>query len=488
MITRAKLALSGQIAVTLLVSLIPFTAVESWFYSLHLKTNSALSRLFTADERPTQTLLLETDPADFLDSDRLRQIRQQLLASGARSVWMMNAFSEISKQVGPDGILRTLRISESPALSLVLESKDTTPLAVAWRTQEAELNPVCRWSLNLKKCGDLRNRVVVVIPFGAHFTDVTTPQGSVSEPQLFAQTIDAVRTGQTLQFASWGLRVALFLVFSVLLTVLQSPAMFPILGLSAFALIPQFLLGTFHLYLPIAGAVAAFFLRLSLLGYLNVLEKKQTRMKFDFILSLSHELKTPLARLFLGIDRGKSELITRSAHELKEQIDSLLRLAKLESMELIPTLEPCFVDQVIQDTLQSYRLLLEQKKIQTRFQSGIVFNLLSDPRILQLIFSNLVSNTYRHAPEGSTVTITSREEKEHVVISWNSPGISDSYQLSAKPAAGSSGSGVYICVRLAQLLGGTFYFDAMGEIPTFIITLPIASNLAKSSTKLVPHS
>lgn len=501
--TRTKLGISGQIAFTLIICLTPFVNLETWFYASHLKANAALSRLFTsAEKRPAQTLLLETDPADFHDSNRLRQIRQQLITAGARAVWTINAFEEISSQVSPDGIFRFVHINppqenaQPSSLRLFLEMlgangpelQSTDPITVAWRTRASALNPVCRWSLTLKKCGDLRDRAVVVIPFQDRFADVITPQGPLSQPQIFAQIVDAVRAQRTLHWSSWLTRIFVFALFSVLLTLTQAPAIFPVLGFIAFVFLPQIFLGFFHAYLPIAGAAFAFMLQLSYLGYRNERDKTLTRNKFDFILSLSHELKTPLARLFLGIDRGKPELITRSAHELKEQIDSLLRLAKLESMELSPQLEACSLDQVLRDTLQSYRLLLEQKNIRMQINSGVVYNLLSDPRILQLIFSNLISNTYRHAPQGSTVAISTVEKTEGIVIQWSSPGISDSYQIPPKPAPGSSGSGIYICVRLTESLGGKLRFDATGEIPAFIITLPIASNLAKRSAKLFSHS
>ncbi len=116
---------------------------------------------------------------------------------------------------------------------------------------------------------------------------------------------------------------------------------------------------------------------------------------------------------------------------------------------------------------------------------------------LQEVFLNLFINAY-HAMAGKRdrrITVTAHEDPAHpamvlVEFSDNGQGMGDdvmkkifSYGFTTKPAGKGSGMGLYMCRYIIELHGGGIKVRSkLGEGTTFVITLPIASDLTSSDS------
>lgn len=151
---------------------------------------------------------------------------------------------------------------------------------------------------------------------------------------------------------------------------------------------------------------------------LNQLLKRLER-SFDkerqFNNDLAHELRTPLAAI-----RTTSEValkwpeqssiddhqyIAESSAQLQNTIDSLLSLARIESSGKELTSEKLNVATIVDECLALHSTQIKERglSITPFFNEQCVIK--SDPHLIRIIISNLVSNAVEYAPENSEVLI-----------------------------------------------------------------------------------
>nr|WP_252732315.1 ATP-binding protein [Paraglaciecola arctica] len=135
----------------------------------------------------------------------------------------------------------------------------------------------------------------------------------------------------------------------------------------------------------------------------------------QFNSDLAHELQTPLAAI-----RTTSEValkwpeqssfddyryIAESTIQLQQTIDSLLTLARIESSGNETLSESVSVFTIVEECLSLHANSIEARGIDIILDVNRAQSLRSDPRLLRIILSNLLSNAADYAPENSEVTI-----------------------------------------------------------------------------------
>jgi two-component system sensor histidine kinase CpxA len=153
---------------------------------------------------------------------------------------------------------------------------------------------------------------------------------------------------------------------------------------------------------------------------------------------VSHELRSPLARLQVALGlarqrtegRGAAELdrIEREAERLSDLIGQLLSLAKLESgvtevvrqpVDLVEMLEGVVSDADFEARAHNRRVLLS---------SSVPAIFEGDPRLLQSALDNIVRNALRYTAAGTSVTLSLTHEHAptehwHIAIRDHGPGV-----------------------------------------------------------------
>jgi signal transduction histidine kinase/CheY-like chemotaxis protein len=237
--------------------------------------------------------------------------------------------------------------------------------------------------------------------------------------------------------------------------------------------------------------------------------------KSQFLANMSHELRTPLTAivgyssvLADGVfgplnDKQRDALtaVTRSSEHLKNLIDDVLNLARVESGK--EQAEPAVVP--VKDLLtQAHKLML-----QTAVGKGITLSPLAlpddimnlslhvDPKHVHQIVINLMSNAVKYTPRGGKVWVKAETVVDKVKISVCDTGVGipphklaklferfergeDTYSKSQE----GTGIGLNLTRKLVELNGGRIGVDSKeGHGSVFWVMLPVASAQAIEITQ-----
>jgi two-component system, sensor histidine kinase LadS len=228
------------------------------------------------------------------------------------------------------------------------------------------------------------------------------------------------------------------------------------------------------------------------------LERAQRLERERMIAMLGHELKTPLAtlRMMLGDQAIPSQTalqLNEPLHEINEVIERTVQSGQLENnaVDLRPL--SCNLVQTLHQSLGHWP---QQHRLQWVLLPGATDTpVVTDPFLLGVIVRNLVDNALKYSPDDSMVRISLQADRAHahwtLEISnlmgragqpdpehvfekfWRSP------QASYRSG---SGQGLFIALRLAELMGGHLIHEARGDQVVFILTQPTQVEHSKAET------
>ncbi|MGE0450431.1 MAG: ATP-binding protein [Vicinamibacterales bacterium] len=230
--------------------------------------------------------------------------------------------------------------------------------------------------------------------------------------------------------------------------------------------------------------------------------EEANRTKDSFLATLSHELRTPLnailgwASILARSDYDKSRVshavhvIERNARIQAQMIEELLDVSRISAGTVSLHTADVAIGGVVDAALESVRPSAEAKGVElVRHVSAPPITVQADPRRLQQIVWNLLSNAVRFTPRGGrvevTVTATADDEIE-ICVADTGCGISPEFlphvferfrqaDSSTTRTHGGLGLGLAIVRDLVALHGGAVTADSPGEGQgaTFIVRLPI---------------
>ncbi|MBI4055570.1 MAG: PAS domain S-box protein [Elusimicrobia bacterium] len=228
-------------------------------------------------------------------------------------------------------------------------------------------------------------------------------------------------------------------------------------------------------------------------------EKEIDRMKEEFFQSITHDLRAPLfaiqgyVRLLQkSLSPGAKEKvyfqsIYRSCEKLTLLIQDILDLARLEAGRVKPSptnIEPVpFLEKIV----ELFSSIAQEKEIQLQLQlpsqdSGV---LQADERLLERVFSNLISNALKFTPAKGLVRVHLLEatlENLRFAVEDSGPGIPKDQlqsvfekfkQLDVTHQKTGFGLGLTICKRIMELHHGRIWVESeLGHGSRFIFELP----------------
>jgi two-component system sensor histidine kinase QseC len=145
------------------------------------------------------------------------------------------------------------------------------------------------------------------------------------------------------------------------------------------------------------------------------IEQSFTREK-RFSADLAHELRTPVAALKSiaevaikwpaeATDDNYDDILKISS-ELQTTIENLLTLARLEKAEEELLSEEVRIRAAVEDCWPPFKPIAVERKLVFRNSLGENLIFKTDPKLIRVILSNLLSNAAEYAPEGSEVEIS----------------------------------------------------------------------------------
>ena len=151
--------------------------------------------------------------------------------------------------------------------------------------------------------------------------------------------------------------------------------------------------------------------------------------------ALAHEFKTPLATILaaaggLGeagpLGAGQQEMaetIETEAARLGNLTSRLLHIARLDREDVHPQMEAMSLTPLIVQTVSQYSRIPSDRRI-TLEQRDELFEVVADPELLRLAFSQLLDNACKYSLPGSAVTVRMERRASFIAIKVSNSGSS----------------------------------------------------------------
>jgi signal transduction histidine kinase len=227
------------------------------------------------------------------------------------------------------------------------------------------------------------------------------------------------------------------------------------------------------------------------------------RLKDEFVLTASHELRSPLTSvqgfaelLMLDKDsltprqRETVEIILDNCRHLVRLLNDLLDLARSDAGRLAIRRQPTEVAPLIDDVVRTMRAQTEaaHQSLGEDVQPGLPSIDVEPDRIRQILV-NLLTNAHEYSPEGASIGIAARAlgAEVEISVSDNGPGIpADQLEriferftrgdAGLTQRVGGTGLGLAISKSLVELHGGSIAAESTpGQGATFRVRLPVAT-------------
>jgi signal transduction histidine kinase len=221
----------------------------------------------------------------------------------------------------------------------------------------------------------------------------------------------------------------------------------------------------------------------------------------NFLLEISHEIRSPLTSIALNASRlnretrlsGDQAALTRSIHKGAELVIStlndILDISRLESGQLRIPLRPFDAIAVIDETADLLEPQARHRNVTIEWQRASLPLLLGNAERFRQVLINILSNAIRYAPGNSKIVIAVEEgtwdgrPSARIIVTDFGEGIPPDQQALlfcrfsqlGQHAAGSSGLGLAISNALVNLMKGKIAFESKPGQTSFWVELQSAS-------------
>ncbi|MCS4133728.1 PAS domain-containing sensor histidine kinase [Salinibacter ruber] len=231
--------------------------------------------------------------------------------------------------------------------------------------------------------------------------------------------------------------------------------------------------------------------------------EEAAQLKSAMLANMSHEVRTPLMSMIGSADLLREDLeeaglegepadmaeqIFRSGQRLRETLDSVLELSRLESGAYTLDDDSAYLDVVVREVAQELNLRAHEKEIRLEVGSpGASVEAGLDETAVRRIVRNLVENAIKFTPEGGEVQVrVEPEDEETALLAVEDTGVGiaeeareDIFDAFKQESEGldreyeGSGLGLSIVDRLTTMLGGTIEVESEKGVGTrFAVRLP----------------
>lgn len=230
-------------------------------------------------------------------------------------------------------------------------------------------------------------------------------------------------------------------------------------------------------------------------------ERKLNQVQTEFIHTVSHEYRTPLAVILAcsqlierNVESLSPEKLQRNCHKIQQSVKYMVRLLedlltfnKVESGELKFNPAPLDLKKFCTQLVKEYKLLdNNQHKIQVNFRSKNCAACF-DSQLLQQILGNLLSNALKYSSVGSAIALVITNKNNQIIFQVQDKGIGipledqphifdPFYRALNVGTLRGTGMGLTIVKKAVNLHEGTISFKSEVRVgTTFTVTLPAGS-------------
>jgi two-component system phosphate regulon sensor histidine kinase PhoR len=231
-------------------------------------------------------------------------------------------------------------------------------------------------------------------------------------------------------------------------------------------------------------------------------QKKISDITTDFINNMTHELKTPISTISLSVDVLKksgelkdNERLTRYVNiiktenkRLENQVERVLRIAKLEQGDIKLNFEEICLNDIIEGCVETFSVPIQDKKGKLNIALKAKYsNIYGDETHITNIIYNLLDNAKKYSEQAPNILIETINEdnKIKVLISDKGKGINKEdinlifnkfYRVSTGDIHNVKGFGLglyYVKQMITKHGGEIEVISKLGEGSIFILIFPI---------------
>jgi NtrC-family two-component system sensor histidine kinase KinB len=227
--------------------------------------------------------------------------------------------------------------------------------------------------------------------------------------------------------------------------------------------------------------------------------KELDRMKSEFVMTASHELKTPLQSLGMSIellregaadklDARQRQLLDAASEELarlRSLISDLLDLSKIEAGKVVLELDRIAPGILAEKAVGVFKTQARENNIDLAADvPEDVPEVRADANKITWVLTNLIANALRYADSRIAVSARHVGQWVHLSVADDGEGIPPEHQsrifekfvqIKSPRSVGGTGLGLAICKEIVRAHKGTIWVDSTpGKGSAFTFTLPVA--------------
>ncbi|TGR17687.1 MULTISPECIES: ATP-binding protein [unclassified Mesorhizobium] len=215
---------------------------------------------------------------------------------------------------------------------------------------------------------------------------------------------------------------------------------------------------------------------------------------------IAHDLKTPLNRLQMILESAADKAARRQdvsddladarseGHQINETFDALLRIAQIEAGARKARFTDVDLGEILRTIAEIYTDVAEDdgKVLSPTQLNEMVDRVHGDRELLTQMVANLVENTLRHCPAGTSIelAVTRRGDRVLASVADNGPGIPAGerekvfqrlYRLDHSRSTPGSGLGLSLVRAIADLHGATIALEDRKPGLAVVVSFPVAT-------------
>ena len=254
--------------------------------------------------------------------------------------------------------------------------------------------------------------------------------------------------------------------------------------------------GCFLMLLILAGVYVIFV-------YWNK-QNRLNQMQSNFVASVSHELKSPLASIQLYLETLKYQEVSKEesldfvetmlsdTSRLSGLIENILQSSKADPKSMELQFQKVDLGKFLSEVAQDHKRQFEEKKCKVDLQLEASPLLTIDRKALQMVFNNLIGNALRYSPVGSALKIHLHRKGRFWDIDFADQGIGFDkkdmkkvfkkfYRVQNKDTQNIEGAGLglFISHEIVRNHKGKLRVSSLGrgKGSVFTVSLPISRGL-----------